>query len=85
MGWGGRWQGGTGWGTHVTTWLIRVSVWQEPLQYCKLISLHIIKINEKKRGNFPQSGFEITPFRLCLDGTQQPTVPYPVVHLSVTQ
>ena len=72
------------WGIPVYPRLIHVSVWQEPLQYCKVISLHIIKINEKKRGNFPQSGFEITPFRLCLDGTQQPTVPYPVVHLRVT-
>ena len=26
-----------------------VSVWQKPLQYCKVISLQLIKINEKKR------------------------------------
>ena len=25
------------------------NVWQNPLQYCKVLSLHLIKINEKKR------------------------------------
>ena len=49
MGWGGRWDGGSGWGTHVNPWLIHVNVWQKPLQYCKVISLQLIKINEKKR------------------------------------
>ena len=29
--------------------LIHVSVWQKPLQYCKVISLQLIKINEKKK------------------------------------
>ena len=50
MGWGGRWEGGPGGGTHVNPWLIHVTVWQKPLQYCKVISLQLIKINEKKRG-----------------------------------
>ena len=48
MGWGGRWEGGSGWGTHVNPWLIHVNVWQKPLQYYKVISLQLIKINEKK-------------------------------------
>ena len=48
MGWGGRWEGGSGWGTHVNPWLIYVNVWQKPLQYCKVISLQLIKIKEKK-------------------------------------
>ena len=48
MGWGGRRQGGSGWGTHVNPWLIHVNVWQKPLQYCKVISLQLIKINEEK-------------------------------------
>ena len=51
MGWGGRWEGGSGWGTHVNPWLIHVSVWQKPLQYCKVISLQLIKINGKKKRN----------------------------------
>ena len=49
MGWRGRWEGGSGWGTHVNPWLIHVNVWQKPLQYCKVISLQVIKINGKKK------------------------------------
>ena len=48
IGWRGRWEGGLGWGIHVTPWLIHVNVLQNPLQYCKVISLQLIKINEKK-------------------------------------
>ena len=48
MGWEERWEGGSGWGTHVNPWLIHVTVWQKPLQYCKVISLQLIKINGKK-------------------------------------
>ena len=48
MGWGGRWEGGSGWGTHVNPWLIHVNVLQKPLQYCKVISLQLMYINEKK-------------------------------------
>ena len=46
--WGGRREGGSRWGTHVNPWLIHVNVWQKPLQYCKVISLQLIKINGKK-------------------------------------
>ena len=42
-------RGGFRWGTHVNPWLIHVNVWQKPLQYCKVISLQLIKINEKKK------------------------------------
>ena len=49
MGWRGRREEGLGWGTHVSPWLIHVNVWQKPLQYCKVISLQLIKINEKKK------------------------------------
>ena len=48
MGWGGRWEGGSGWGIHVNPWLIHVNVWQKQLQYCKVISLQLRKINGKK-------------------------------------
>ena len=48
IGWCGWWEGGSGWGTHVKTWLIHVNVWQKPLQYCKVISFQLIKINEKE-------------------------------------
>ena len=57
IGWRGRWEGGLGWGTHVNPRLIHVNVWQNPLQYCKVISLQLIKINGKKNQyyNFPIS------------------------------
>ena len=49
IGWRGRWEGGSGWGIHVNPWLIYVNVWQKPLQYCKVISLQLIKINGGKK------------------------------------
>ena len=47
--WRGRWEGGSEWGIHVTPWLIHVNVWQNPLKCCEVISLQLIKINEKKK------------------------------------
>ena len=41
-------EGWSGWGIHVTPWLIHVNVWQNPLKCCEVISLQLIKINEKK-------------------------------------
>ena len=50
MGWGGRLERGSGWGTHVNPWLIHVNVWQKPLKYYKVISLQRLKIiGEKKK------------------------------------
>ena len=49
IGWRGSWEGGSGWGTHVNPWLIHVNVWQKPLQYCKVFSLQLMKINGKKK------------------------------------
>ena len=49
IGWRGRWEGRSGWGTHVNPWLIQVNVWLKPLQYCKVISLQLIKINGGKK------------------------------------
>ena len=44
----GREAGGvSGRGTHVNPWLIHVNVWQKPLQYCKVISLQPVQVNEK--------------------------------------
>ena len=45
VGMGGRWEGRSGWGTHVNSWLLHVNVWQKPLQYCKVINLQLIEIN----------------------------------------
>ena len=38
---GGRWEGGSGWETHVRPCLIHVDVWQKSLQYCKIIRLQL--------------------------------------------
>ena len=47
IGWGGRWEGVSEWGTHVNPWLIHVNVWQKTLKCCEVISLQLIKITEK--------------------------------------
>ena len=44
--------GGEGGGRGIgmgNTWLIHVNVWQNPLKCCEVISLQLIKINEKKK------------------------------------
>ena len=46
---GGRREEASGWGTHLNPWLIHVNVWQKPLEYCKVISLQLIKIKEKNK------------------------------------
>ena len=51
---GGR---GTGRGIHVNPWLTHVHVWQKPLQYCKVISLQLIKINGEKLKIFLKRNF----------------------------
>ena len=50
-GWRGRWEGGSGWGTHVNPWLFHFNVWQNSLQIkkkkeymvcvCEYIYIHI--------------------------------------------
>ena len=69
--WRGRWEGGSGWGIHVNPRLIHVSVWQKPLQYCKVISLQLIKLNgkkkEKKRIRFALTGNFMCAFRTVYD------------------
>ena len=42
---------------HINPWLIHVNVWQKPLQYCKVISLQLIKINFKKRKKRRRNAF----------------------------
>ena len=64
MGWGGRWERGSGWGAHVNPWLIHVRVWQKPLQYYKVIGLQLIKINEKKRKYKKKSSFSLPVIKI---------------------
>ena len=47
--WRGTWEGGSGCGIHVNPWLIHVNIWKNPLQYCKVIGLQLIKINGKTK------------------------------------
>ena len=49
IGWIGRWERGSGWGPYVNPWLIHFNVWQNPLQYCKIISFQLKK---KKKSTF---------------------------------
>ena len=51
--WRGRWEGGSRWGTHVNPRLIHFNVWQNPLQYCKVISLQLIKKIKLKKKKKP--------------------------------
>ena len=61
IGWRGTWEGGSGWGILVNPWLIHVNVWQKPLQYCKVISLQLIKIIGGKKENCgPHTQWDIT-------------------------
>ena len=53
---GGRWEGGSGWGTHVHPWLIHVNVWQKPLQCCEVIKLQL-----KKKKESVLSGLLVNP------------------------
>ena len=48
MGWRARWEGGSGWGTHVNPWLIHVMACSGKNHYNIVISLRI-KMNGKKR------------------------------------
>ena len=45
-------EGGFGWGTHVHPWLVHVSVWQKPPQYCKVSSLQLKWISWFKKKSF---------------------------------
>ena len=52
MGWGGRWEGCSGLGTHVHPWQIHVDVWQNQYNIVKFknkIKLKKIKIKTNKK------------------------------------
>ena len=46
--WGGRWEGGLGWETHVNPWLFHFNVWQNQLQI-KIKKKKIKSKNKKKK------------------------------------
>ena len=43
MVWGGRWEGGSGWGTRVHPWWIHVDVWQNQYNIVKLKKKFFLK------------------------------------------
>ena len=50
-------RGGNQRGEHCKSMADSVNVWQKPLQYCKVISLQLIKLNEeRKRKCYGQMG-----------------------------
>ena len=51
--WKGRWEGGSGWGTHVNPWLFHFNVWQNSLQIKKVNNYY-------QKESFPGSGKEPT-------------------------
>ena len=71
IGWRGRWEGGSGWGIHVNPWWFMSKL----LQYCKVISLQLIK-NGKKKDNIQKTKImassPITPWQI--DGETMETV-----------
>ena len=64
-------EAGGGSGTHVNPWLIHVNVWEKPLQYCKVISLQLIKINEKKKKKL----LVLYSPEWCLEGFKEKDIP----------
>ena len=55
--WGGRWQGDSGWRTHVHLWLINVNIWQNQYSTVKQNKVKLkIKKNKKHRYYFANKG-----------------------------
>ena len=53
MEWGGRWEGGSGWGTCVHPWQMHVDVWQNQYNIFNINRNKII-FKKRKKKNFPQ-------------------------------
>ena len=71
--WGGRWEGGSGWETHVHPGGFML-MYGKPIQYCKVISLQLNKFVLKKRTkkeksllwwNMHNIRLIISPFKMC--------------------
>ena len=65
MGWGERWEGDSGWGTHVHPWLIHVNVWQKAPQHCKEIILRLKHINLKKKKEVESATLSLKSRQAC--------------------
>ena len=58
-------------GTHVHSWLIHVNVWQKPLQYCKVISLHTFIQVSQEAGQVVWYSHLFQNFPVCGDPHSQ--------------
>ena len=77
MGWGGKREGVSGWGTHVHLWLIHVNVWQNPPQYYKVISLQLKETDFFFKEQEEFSGSEINgDFLLRISGAHPSRISY---------
>ena len=63
MVWGGRWESGSGWGTHVHPWQMHVDVWQN--QYNIIKQKNKIKNKNKK---ITKGHSTLLPIQLLQDG-----------------
>ena len=54
----GRWEGGSGWGTHVNPWLFHFNVWQNSLQIKKKKKKKKKASTWKRQGNRLQEGMQ---------------------------
>ena len=57
-GWRGRWEGGSGWGTHVNPWLFHFNIWQNSLQKKKKKTMPCVTLPCGKR-----QGWKVSPKR----------------------
>ena len=62
----GRWEGGSGWGTHVNPWLFHFNVWQNPLQYKKLKKLKKKEKNKLSYSHTKKKKFFQPPHKVCI-------------------
>ena len=85
IGWRGRWEGGLGWGIHVNPWLIQANVWQKLLQYFKVISLQLIKMEKKMRVCMRTRAHTHTHTHVCFpsDSFLEYTHTHKCTHISV--
>ena len=49
VGWGGRWEEGSGWGTHVYLWRVHFDVWQNQYNIVNLKNKIKFKKKEKEK------------------------------------
>ena len=54
IGWRGRWERGSGWGTHVNPWLFHFNVWQNSLQKKKK-KRALPFLSQRRYGNFSEN------------------------------